>query len=91
MRHSFKALSKFVRMKSRIGIRQYRWDDSDADASEIQWIKPRIVSNDQRAYFTWLDTILEQSGRASFRGFDQRGEGPAERISLSEPMNNRVP
>jgi hypothetical protein len=90
VRHAFEALPEFVRVESRIGIRQDCWDNPDADTSEIQRIKPRIVSNDQRAYLTRLDSILEQIRRTYFRGFDQRSVGPAERISIGEPMDNRI-
>jgi hypothetical protein len=90
VRHAFKALPEFVRVKARIGIGQYRWNNSDSDASEIQRIEPGMVSNDQRTYFAGLDSILEQIGGTDFRRLNQFGEGPADRITLGEPMNDRI-
>jgi hypothetical protein len=49
-----------------------------------------VVSNNQGAHFTSLDSILKQIGSTDFRGVNQRGEGPAERITVGEPVNDRV-
>jgi hypothetical protein len=49
-----------------------------------------MVSNDQRTYFTGLDSILKQIGRTNFRGLDQRSEGPPERIAIGNPVNDRI-
>jgi hypothetical protein len=49
-----------------------------------------MVPNNQRTHFAWLDSILDQIGRADFCSFYQRGEGPAEGITIREPVNDRI-
>jgi hypothetical protein len=49
-----------------------------------------VVSNNQGAHFTSLDSILKQIGSTNFRGLDQRSEGPSERIAVGNPVNDRI-
>src|SRR5712671_4959177 len=56
MGHAFKSLTKFVGVKARIGIRQYRCYVKQMEAYEIQRIELRVVSNDHCTYFTGLDS-----------------------------------